>query len=270
MNLELKRSQVPDHLLRFFKPIDHKPKDLIDTPHLVVEALRRDGWYLRSEIIWHKPNSMPEAVTDRPTLNHECVFLLSKSARYFYDQEAVRESQSKTTFAHSPIHGANLRSVWSIPTQSTHAAHFASFPNALVERCVKAGTSEKGVCPECRAPWRRVVERGSIEKVSAGPNKEATHTDHFLDGADAGGRGYKFQRDGFMQGHAYARSTTGWEPTCPHKDLRPVPATVLDPFIGSGTTAAVAAGLGCKSIGCDAAAYLNMAIVRLRSPRGRI
>jgi site-specific DNA-methyltransferase (cytosine-N4-specific) len=106
-----------------------KPKDLIGIPWKLAFALQRDGWYLRSDIIWNKPNCMPESVKDRPTRSHEYVFLFSKSERYFYDHEAIREEN-----------GRNRRTLWSIPTQAFKGAHFATFPPALVEPCILAGS----------------------------------------------------------------------------------------------------------------------------------
>ena len=111
----------------------HKPKDLVGIPWRLAFALQADGWYLRCDIIWSKPNPMPESVTDRPTKAHEYIFLLTKSARYYYDAEAIREPQR------------NKRSVWEIPTQPYSEAHFATFPEALVRPCILAGTSEAGV-----------------------------------------------------------------------------------------------------------------------------
>jgi DNA modification methylase len=164
-----------------------KPKDLIGIPWRLAFALQADGWTLRSEIIWAKPNPMPESVTDRPTKSHEQVFLLTKHERYFYDQEAVREESTTEPHARGGIHaalggpmdrnghsqydaahqsriwggsGRNLRSVWSIASAPFSGAHFATFPLELAARCIRAGTSERGVCPACGAPWRRVVERG--------------------------------------------------------------------------------------------------------------
>jgi len=106
-----------------------KPKDLIGLPWRLAFALQRDGWYLRSDIVWHKPNCMPESVKDRPTRSHEYVFLLSKSERYYYNYEAIKEEN-----------GRNRRSVWSIPTQAFKGAHFATFPYALIEPCILAGS----------------------------------------------------------------------------------------------------------------------------------
>ena len=159
-------NRVPDGL---------KPKDLIGIPWRVAFALQADGWYLRSDIIWAKPNPMPESVTDRPTKAHEYLFLLSKSARYFYDGEAIREPvspnwspknaptvnelgshvltngqrghQRRLTFTEAK--GANRRSVWrvdpstdvwDITTCPYKGAHFATFPPALVTPCVLAGS----------------------------------------------------------------------------------------------------------------------------------
>lgn len=149
-----------------------KPKDLIGIPWRVAFALQADGWWLRSEIIWHKPNPMPESVTDRPTKSHEQMFLLTKSARYFYDADAVREKtgnemnpadyanalekfpgrsndmkdfgggKGKNIISATPPGGRNLRSVWTIATEQTAFAHFATFPRKLAETCIKAGSRE--------------------------------------------------------------------------------------------------------------------------------
>jgi DNA modification methylase len=107
---------------------------MVPIPWLVALALQADGWYLRSDIIWHKPNTMPESVTDRPTKAHEYLFMLTKSVRYYYDAEAIKEQAAR-----------NRRSVWTIATQPFPGAHFAVFPPALVEPCIKAGTKEGGL-----------------------------------------------------------------------------------------------------------------------------
>jgi DNA modification methylase len=116
---------------------DCKPKDLIGIPWRVAFALQADGWYLRQDIIWHKPNPMPESVADRCTKAHEYIFLLTKSSRYFFDNEAIK------TPVKDGCGMANRRSVWSVPTSSFKGAHFATFPIALIEPCVLAG-SRKG------------------------------------------------------------------------------------------------------------------------------
>ena len=114
-----------------------KPKDLIGVPWRLAFAMQEDGWFLRSDIIWHKPNAQPESVKDRPTRAHEYVFLFSKSERYFYDREAIQEP------ANGSMKKRNRRSVWSINTEPYPGAHFATFPRALVTPCVQAG-SETG------------------------------------------------------------------------------------------------------------------------------
>lgn len=140
-----------------------KPKDLVGIPWRVAFALQADGWYLRSDTIWHKPNPMPESVRDRPTKAHEYVFLMSKSARYFYDQDAIREDPKhhnkgrmrapklsphradgnytqQTVKQYDEIKGANRQTVWTIPTQPYPGAHFAVMPPALADRCIRAGS----------------------------------------------------------------------------------------------------------------------------------
>jgi site-specific DNA-methyltransferase (cytosine-N4-specific) len=106
-----------------------KPKDLVGIPWRLAFALQEAGWYLRSDIIWEKPNCMPESVKDRPTRAHEYIFLLSKSVKYYYDYETIRESN-----------GRNRRTIWSIPTEPFAEAHFATFPPKLVEPCILAGS----------------------------------------------------------------------------------------------------------------------------------
>ena len=115
-----------------------KPKDLIGVPWKVAFALQADGWYLRSDIIWHKNNGLPESVKDRPSRVHEYVFLLSKSERYSYEHEAVKEAA---------VNGRkrNCRSVWTINTEPFYGAHFATFPRELVTRCLLAGSKAGSV-----------------------------------------------------------------------------------------------------------------------------
>lgn len=159
-----------------------KQKDLIGIPWRVAFALQADGWYLRQDIIWSKPNAMPESVTDRPTTAHEHLFLLTKSAKYYYDHEAIKEPAvngdptsprgsngvigqpnagrrdkqgelGRRTYSgfnarwdarDEPLTHRNKRSVWTIPTQPYNGAHFAVMPEAMVEPCILAGCPEGG------------------------------------------------------------------------------------------------------------------------------
>lgn len=106
-----------------------KPKDLLGIPWRLAFRLQEDGWYLRSDVIWHKPNAMPESVKDRPTRAHEYIFLLSKSEQYYYNREAVLE-----------VNGRNRRSVWNVNTQPLTIGHAATFPPALIKPCILAST----------------------------------------------------------------------------------------------------------------------------------
>ena len=257
-------------------PAGCKPKDLVGIPWRVAFALQADGWYLRSDIIWHKPNPMPESVTDRPTKAHEYVFLLSKRARYYYDAEAVKEPVSDTSLKRAEygwdcdrestknasmggegIHvekmgtrfvnpdGRNKRSVWTIPTKPFSQAHFAVFPPDLIRPCILAGAPEK-CCPECGAPWERVVERTAME-FRPSERRQQKH--------DAG---LVTALHGTLLKPATSK-TVGFNPTCDHGS-EPVGGIVLDPFMGSGTTAQVARSLGRKAVGFELnAEYIGIA-----------
>ncbi len=111
-----------------------KPKDLIGVPWRLALGLQEDGWYLRSDVIWHKPNAQPESVKDRPTRSHEYLFLFSKSERYYYDFEAVRERCNGGQAMR------NRRTVWSIATEARHPSHLAVFPPDLVRLCILSGS----------------------------------------------------------------------------------------------------------------------------------
>jgi len=110
-------------------PPGWKDKELVGIPWMLAKALQRDGWYLRADIIWYKPNCMPESVKDRVTRSHEYVFMMAKSERYFYDSVAAKEEN-----------GRNWRTVWAINTEPCPIAHFATYPKELVKRCLVAST----------------------------------------------------------------------------------------------------------------------------------
>ena len=256
-------------------------KQLMGQPWRVAFALQDDGWILRSGIVWHKPNPMPESAKDRPTSAYEMVFLLAKQARYFYDAEAVRErsitGDTRRPYGSdgawqmdgrpdaqkhggqqrdNPTVGANARNVWRIPTQGRPDAHFATFPDELPRRCILAGTSEKGGCGECGAPWARQME------VSE-EYKEWAKTQRFY---GEGGKGSAFREAKTNSHTAPPKSQTlGWQPTCAC-DADVVPSLVLDPFVGSGTTLAVAQALGRRGVGLDLnREYLGIATKRIEA-----
>jgi DNA modification methylase len=313
-----------------------KPKDLCMIPARVALALQADGWWLRSDIVWEKPNVTPESTTDRPTKSHEYVFLLATSGHYFYDQNAIREPQtgnahsrgkgltpksagigySRTIKANARFHqncsantevpgGRNRRTVWSIPSAGFKGAHFATFPPALAELCIAAGTSERGACPTCGAPWERIVEPTAEYAEHLGKTWDDQGQD------EAEGRGHFRMPDGRRAGQRPVKRnapaltaeyiTTGWRPTCEHYDehYRALPRTrsarkraqqdaaalwwprakrrpggddwptspcvVLDPFGGAGTT-----GLQADRMGRDATLIeLNPEYARMAEERIR-
>jgi DNA modification methylase len=264
------------------------PKQLLGIPWRVAFALQDDGWYLRADCVWSKPNPMPESVRDRPTKSHEYVFLLTKSERYFYDAGAVQEcsiycgppkpgKQAQTAYTGLRFHSdqlgiggkdgfRNRRSVWTIATQPLKAAHFATMPPKLAVPCIKAGTSRKGCCPRCGAPWRRRVRKsrlatrpGTDSKVNDALKSIVNHVHH---AAQVG------NRDPLR--HTTDIRTVGWESTCTCLEPRPVPCVVLDPFGGAGTTPLVATALGRHGIALDLKPeYLALARRRIERPHAR-
>lgn len=263
-----------------------KPKDLMMIPAQLALALRADGWWLRSEIVWAKRAPMPESVTDRPTCAHEKVFLLSKSARYFYDAEVVKEEARPETaeryaagynaswkraqiasvtdnrtdgFRGMPDAngGRNMRNVWHLGPEPFPEAHFATFVSEIPRRAILAGTSERGVCPQCGAPWARVVESESRPNADRGVQPDP--------------RGGHRNPGGGVGSDARAKAYNGWRATCSCEAGSPIPATVLDPFLGSGTALVVADRLARNGIGIELSSiYARMAERRLTRDVGPI
>ena len=255
----------------------YKPKDLLGMPWRLAFALQADGWWLRSEITWCKKSAMPESVRDRPTTATEKIFLLAKQAKYFYDAEAVKvpavtkhlpgHNMTDTRKTYGPQNGgnsgipkmlqryheeglpthANQRNFWLLGPENFPDAHFAVFPTEVPRRCILAGTSARGVCPACLAPYERIVEKtgGTIGQSwhNHSQDKEAGMS-QYDPKLQAGGLGTAKGKEG----NPYRVTTTGWRPTCACDAGDPVPATVLDPFGGAGTTGLVANRLGRNAI----------------------
>lgn len=273
-----------------------KPKDMIGIPWRIAFALQADGWTLRQDIIWAKGSCMPESVTDRCTKSHEYVFMFAKSQRYFFDHVAVREKSVATSgrakqrmkgentwrYNDTDIRrsseviqgGTNLesrgtaetgmrnkRSVWNINPKPYKGAHFAVWPEALVEPMILAGSSE-GCCSACGAPRQRVIERAQ----TGTEDYEGKWKDE--DAQSSGRRILARVRAARDSGNAHDAPfsqpvTKGWQDSCDCQ-APTAPCTVLDPFSGSGTTGAVARRLGRSYIGIDLnAEYLVLAKERI-------
>lgn len=256
-----------------------KPKDLVGIPWRVAFALQADGWWLRQDLIWNKPNPMPESVTDRCTKSHEYVFLLTKNARYFYDSEAVKELAAEWpdnkagknpgqidrgypgqnqlrsgAIDRQPKNGTrNRRSVWTIATTPYPGSHFATMPPALVEPCILAGTSQAGCCSECGKPWERVVEKTKYEPPIVDIGVRCVDPSRQDKTRKLSGREFNKQVKSIA---------IGFRPACTC-NAPAIPCTVLDPFGGSGTTASVAQNLGRRWISIE----LNPDYIHLQQQR---
>lgn len=273
-----------------------KVKDLMGVPWRLAFALRADGWYLRSEIIWHKRSAMPESVRDRPTKSHEHIFLLAKSESYYYDQAAASEPSCDPDGSakryESEFGGAkaddriaqglvttprgkrefegtrNWRDVWSLGPEPFKEAHFATFPTEIPRRAIVAGTSEKGCCASCGAPCIRVskvVGRQVTDAMRyAGGNAEGDyHGEAVKVYEGTGAQNASDTKRRILERMGQVREHE-WKLSC-ECGADVVPAVVLDPFLGSGTTALVADRLQRDCIGIEMnPAYADMAERRIR------
>jgi hypothetical protein len=254
-------------------------------PARLALALQADGWWVRSDIIWHKPNPMPESVTDRPTNAHEHVFLLAKAERYFFDPDAVREPLD------SPIHapgnkamnrngfepwdrdtsqpwgnpaGRNCRNVWTITPHPFAGAHFATYPPELARRCILAGTSERGACGTCGAPWVRDVDKTRSFESGSG---RAGNMPVGKNGAGLQGGGETLD---VRRGPVVHTVTTGWSPSCKCAPADLAPCTVLDPFVGAGTTMIAAGQINRAAVSIElSAAYTDVSVLRWQAFTGQ-
>ncbi|HEV8542094.1 MAG TPA: site-specific DNA-methyltransferase [Verrucomicrobiae bacterium] len=306
-----------------------KTKELVGVPWRVAFALQADGWFLRCDNVWHKPNPMPESVRDRSTRCHEFVFHFSKSKRYFYDLEAVKEASSPNAHARSssasqfpseslrdrnrrrlpgvnpkalklpgrnsrfhqdrdPNHSTarkvkqnesfsaavvglvskrNMRSVWTVATAPYRGAHFATFPPKLIERCILAGTSERGCCAGCGASFARVVAKGKPDLA----HQRACGGDlngHYNGKATKDYAGARAQNASDVKARILAGMvesvTVGWKRGCNcGEEAGEKRCVVLDPFGGSGTVGEV-----CNRLGRDAILLeLNGEYIKLANAR---
>ncbi len=257
-----------------------KPKDLIGIPWRVALALQQDGWYLRQDIIWHKPNPMPESVKDRCTKAHEYIFLLSKNVKYYFDNEAIKEdskyygkdkrsdkgniryegkrTSNKDTKAQQSFvtinSKRNKRSVWTITTKPFKGAHFATFPKDLIEPCVLAGCPEK-ICVDCGKPYERVMQKPKQLEVKRG--RRAGTDDRLI-----GGVLDKYKREN-------PPIDLGLQKQCDCETNETKAGTVLDPFGGSGTTGIVAVNNNRHAVLCELnQEYIDLAKDRINQEGG--
>lgn len=229
-------------------------KQRIPVPSAACDALQADGWLVRADIVWSKPNAKPDSALDRPTPAHEHLYLLTRSPHYYFDAAAIstpakhaksrnrgrkygpdRGAPASHQGASIPWEGdtAHPRDVWTINVGRFQGAHFATMPVELALRALKAGTSGVGCCPSCGAPWRRM-----------------------------------FARDGKLEGGGRAKNSAprvfvGWSMSCACPLARPTPCTALDPFGGAATTAVAARELDLRTVLCE----LSPAFVEMQRDR---
>lgn len=252
-----------------------KPKDLVGIPWRVAFALQADGWWLRQDIIWAKPNPMPESVKDRCTKSHEYIFLLTKSKKYWYDYTAILipyttpmnrwggqvlkadgksewdEGTGQATYRNRDMRpnpkGKNRRDVWWVSVKSSGYKHFSSYPPDLIEPCIPAGCPQ-WVCKKCGKPRERVIK--NIPMII----KRSERGRHL-------GKYGKAASSRTMLKPAKSK-TVGWSDCSCSASF--TPGIVLDPFIGSGTTAIAALQTGRDYIGIDISKkYCKMARSRI-------
>lgn len=248
-------------------------------PSAVCDALQADGWYVRADIIWSKPNAKPDSAMDRPTPAHEHLYLFTRSPRYFFDACAIstpaKHDKSRNRgrkygperdapWSHQgtsiPWAGdtAHPRDVWTINVGRFKGAHFATMPVDPAPRAAKAGTSSAGCCPTCGTPWWPVVAQVAAVSTRGGRRKHAD----------------LYERQGatgaLATGVHHTRGLVAWERRCRCAHARPVPCVTLDPFGGAGTTALAGEELELHTVLCELSEeFVEMQRQRLEAHRTR-
>jgi len=258
-----------------------------------IHKITQIGWYIRSRIVWAKPNPMPESVTDRPTSSHETIWMLTKSGKYWYDNEAVRQKLADTFLercnhavetgekfipeihknqngVQSPMEiltraaanvlargSRNLRNVWEFPTSAFEGAHFATFPKELPRRCILAACPEK-TCGKCGKGWVRILEKTPSE------NPTGYNGSKFNDGATAE------VHPNIGQGLRFETKTLGWKPSCGCGSEETGKGICLDVFAGTFCTVEVAIRANRIGIGVELSKdYLKLGKKRLAPVEGQ-
>jgi DNA modification methylase len=232
-----------------------KGKDLIGTPWMLAFAMREDGYYLRSDIIWKKVSCAPESVKDRPSRSHEHIFMFSKSRQYFYDIEAIRQDS-----------GANARDVWTIGLEQSPEKHYAQFCREIPRRVIRASTSHYGVCSVCGVPFVRELVKYRPSSYVAGDKDERAIEGWGKDVVTGKPLSTNRPLSSIYRDTQQSKIITGgWKQNCDCNSTVAA-SVVMDPFGGSCTTGLVAAELGRSAIMIDIKEeYLQMGHNRLKN-----
>ena len=284
---EIEKGQSHSRNSKSLKQQGFKNKELMGVPWRLAFALSDAGWYLRQDIIWAKAtsgqerngNCMPESVTDRMTKGHEYIFLLTKNDKYYFDNYAVKESLSINTYSREARqfisnklaevnknfnnrskdyldHGlGNMRSVWRINLQpGSSGQHIAGYPEKIPYYCIKAGSSEKGCCANCGKPYKRILQKDGKYKVSDG--RDLNKYNSIYNDSES---------SGMVSGYFNCYIHKSWQKSCDCETDEIIPSMILDPFMGSGTTAKVALQLERDFIGFELNEdYLKFAQERIK------
>lgn len=279
----------------------YKQKDLVGIPWMLAFALRDDGWaersgatdadegqakrgqgggwHLREEVVWQKPSCLPESVRDRCTRQHETIFHLTKSPKYYHDWFAIAEPavsdhpsgngyKRDARLSYKDVNGArgddqqwsgvgglrNARSVWTINPEASKLKQFAMFPTKLASRIIRASTSDCGCCPACGTQYVREIgtfEADEAWQKASGADSTGGYAGESVKNYAAGGAQDASATKARILAGMRRKETIGWSKACGCDDRPPVPSTVLDPFSGAGTSLLCATRLGRDSFGID-------------------